>query len=87
MLDLAPGVEMLHNFSARRDDARAFFIRFADRIIFGSDFGMTCGWGRDRGMMIRRFLETDEVFDVPDDPAMTPDDRPPLKGIALPREA
>ena len=86
MLDLAPGVEMFHNFSARRQDARAFFIRFADRIIFGTDFGMTCGWGHDRGMMIRRFLETDEIFDVPDDPAMTPDDRPPLRGIALPRE-
>ena len=88
MLDLAPGVEMFHNFSARRDDARAFFLRFADRIIFGSDFGMTCGWGRDRGMMIRRFLETDEVFDVPEDPAMTPDDRPPLRGHrAAPRGA
>jgi hypothetical protein len=87
MLDLAPGVEMFHSFSARRDDARAFFIRFADRIIFGTDFGMSCGWGRDRGMMIRRFLETDDLFEVPDDPAMTPDDRPPLHGIALPREA
>ena len=86
MLDLAPGVEMFHNFSARRVDARRFFMRFADRIIFGADFGMTCGWGMDRGMMIRRFLETDDVFEVPDDPAMTPDDRPPLRGIALPRE-
>ena len=87
MLDLAPGVEMFHNFSARRYDARKFFLRFADRIIFGADVGMSCGWGEDRGMMIRRFLETDDVFDVPDDPAMTPDDRPPLRGIALPREA
>jgi predicted TIM-barrel fold metal-dependent hydrolase len=87
MLDLAPGVEMFHNFTARRDASRAFFIRFADRIIFGSDFGLPCGWGRDRGMMIRRFLETADEFEVPDDPAMTPDDRPPLRGIALPREA
>jgi predicted TIM-barrel fold metal-dependent hydrolase len=87
VFDLAPGVEMFHNFSARRDDARAFFVRFADRILFGADFGMTCGWGLDRGMMIRRFLETDDVFDVPEDPAMTPDDRPPLRGIALPRDA
>jgi predicted TIM-barrel fold metal-dependent hydrolase len=84
-LDLAPGVEMLHNFTANRDAARAFFIRFADRIL-GTDFGMTCGWHRDRGTMIRRFLETDEPFDVPDDPAMAPDDRPPLRGIALPRD-
>jgi predicted TIM-barrel fold metal-dependent hydrolase len=86
-LDLAPGVEMFHNFSARHDAARDFFIRFADRIIFGADFGLPCGWGRDRGMMIRRFLETGDVFAVPDDPAMTPDDRPPLRGIALPRAA
>ena len=86
MLDLAPGVEMFHHFSARRYDTRAFFMRFADRIIFGADFGLPCGWGNDRGMMIRRFLETDDVFDVPDDPAMTPDDRPPLHGIGLPRE-
>ena len=84
--DLAPGVEMLHNFTARHDAAREFFIRFADRIIFGTDFGMGCGWGRDRGMMIRRYLETGETFEVPEDPAMTPDDRPPLRGIALPRD-
>ncbi|MGB7160950.1 MAG: amidohydrolase family protein [Tepidisphaeraceae bacterium] len=85
-LDLAPGVELYHNLSAQRDAARDFFIRFADRIIFGSDFGLPCGWSRDRGMMIRRFLETDDAFPVPDDPAMAPDDRPPLRGLALPRD-
>ena len=85
-LDLAPGVEMYHNLTARHDEAREFFIRFADRIIFGSDFGMSCGWGRDRGMMIRMFLETDDVFPVPEDPAMTPDDRPALRGLGLSRE-
>ena len=83
--DLAPGVEMYHNFTANRDAAREFSIRYADRIIFGSDFGLPCGWHRDRGMMIRRFLETDDSFAVPDDPAMSPDDRPPLRGLALPR--
>ncbi|MEA2707821.1 MAG: hypothetical protein QOF78_422 [Phycisphaerales bacterium] len=86
MLDLAPGVEMFHHFTARRDDAREFFVRFADRIIFGSDIGLGCGWSRDRGMMIRRFLETGDAIEVPDDPAMTPDDRPPLRGLSLPRE-
>jgi predicted TIM-barrel fold metal-dependent hydrolase len=85
-LDLAPGVEMFHNFTANRDAARQFFIQYADRIIFGTDFGMSCGWHRDRGMMIRRFLETDEPFEVPDDPAMAPDQRPPLRGLALPRD-
>ena len=85
-IDLAPGVEMFHNMTANRDASRAFFIKYADRIIFGTDFGMGCGWARDRGMMIRRFLETDEPFEVPDDPAMSPDDRPALRGIALPRD-
>ncbi|MEX0774681.1 MAG: GNAT family N-acetyltransferase [Phycisphaeraceae bacterium] len=85
--DLAPGVEMLHNFTAHRQEAREFFLRFADRIVFGSDFGLSCGWHRDRGMMIRRFLETDEPFAVPQDPAMSPDDRPPLRGLALPTDA
>ena len=85
-LDLAPGVELYHNLTARHDAARAFFIRYADRILFGTDFGLPCGWHRDRGMMIRRFLETDDAFPVPDDPAMQPDDRPPLRGLALPRE-
>lgn len=85
-LDLAPGVELYHNLTARHDEARAFFIRFADRILFGSDFGLPCGWSRERGLMIRRFLETDQTYPVPDDPAMQPDDRPPLRGLALPRD-
>jgi predicted TIM-barrel fold metal-dependent hydrolase len=85
-LDLAPGVEMYHNLTARHADARAFFIRYADRILFGTDFGLPCGWHRDRGMMIRRFLETEDVFDVPVDPAMQPDDRPSIRGLALPRD-
>ena len=85
-LDLAPGVELYHNLTAQRDAASAFFIRYAGRILFGSDFGLPCGWHRDRGMMIRRFLETDDVFPVPEDPAMQPDERPPLRGLALPRD-
>jgi len=86
-LDLAPGVELYHNLTARRDAAREFFIRHADRIIFGTDFGIPCGWSRDRGMMIRRFLETADEFPVPqDDPLMAPDDRPPLRGLELPRD-
>jgi len=86
-LDLAPGVEMYHNFTANHAKARAFFIKYADRILYGSDFGMGCGWGQDRGMMIRRFLETDDRFDVPEDPAMTPDERPKLHGLNLPADA
>ncbi|MCC7083552.1 MAG: amidohydrolase family protein [Pirellulales bacterium] len=84
-LDLAPGVEMLHNFTKNWPAARDFFIAFADRIIFGTDIGLCdhCS-SPDRGVMVRKFLETDDVFPVPDDPAMTPDERPDLHGLGLP---
>lgn len=84
-LDLAPGVEMLHNFTSDRPRARDFFVQFASQIVFGTDIGLMehCS-SPDRGLMVRRFLETDDVFPVPDDPAMTPDDRPDLQGLKLP---
>jgi hypothetical protein len=87
-LDLAPGVEMLHNFTKHHEAARKFFLRFSDRIIFGTDIGLLehCN-SPDRGVMVRRFLETEEVFPVPNDPVMTPDDRPDLHGLGLPENA
>jgi hypothetical protein len=73
-LDLAPGVEMYHNFTRRRDEAREFFIRHAGRILYGTDIshGRHCT-GPKRGWMVRHWLETDDEFEVPDDPLMTPD--------------
>jgi predicted TIM-barrel fold metal-dependent hydrolase len=86
-LDLAPGVEMFHNFTKQRAAARTFFIRYADRILYGSDSGL-CDHQHSpkRSWMIQHFLKTDEGFDVPEDPCMTPDERPPLQGIALPAD-
>jgi predicted TIM-barrel fold metal-dependent hydrolase len=86
-LDLAPGVEMLHNFTRQHAAARDLFIRYADRILYGTDIGAGhhCT-GPKRGWMVRHFLETDATFEVPDDPLMTPDDRPVLHGLALPAE-
>jgi hypothetical protein len=79
---------MLHNFTKNREAARHFFERYSDRIIFGTDIGMLDHTSSpDRGVMLRRFLETDEVFPVPDDPAMTPDERPALHGLGLSGEA
>ncbi len=87
-LDLAPGVEMLHNFTKNREASRQFFEQYSDRIIFGTDIGMLDHTSSPyRGVMVRRFLETDDVFPVPDDPAMTPDERPALHGLGLSSEA
>lgn len=92
-LDITPGVEMLHNFTANFDAARDFFLRYQDRIIFGTDSGASATIGgtphidMDVGLgriwMVRNYLETGEVFPVPYDPLMTPDDRPAIRGMQL----
>jgi predicted TIM-barrel fold metal-dependent hydrolase len=81
-LDLAPGIEMLHNFTARPDESREFFIRYRDRILFGTDYAPDST--PSRIWVVRRFLETDAEFPVPqDDPLFWPDHRVLIRSIAL----
>jgi predicted TIM-barrel fold metal-dependent hydrolase len=83
--DLAPGIEMLHNFTKRPDEARDFFLKYQDRIVFGTDFapkGLL-----SRLWVVRNFLETDEEFHVPTDERLFwPDHRTMIRGIALPED-
>ena len=39
MTDLTPGIEMYENFSLAPEETRAFFDRFHDRIVYGTDIG------------------------------------------------
>jgi hypothetical protein len=85
--DLAPGIEMLHNFSKRPEEAREFFLKYQHRIIFGTDFSQS-RLMLSRIWVVRRFLETDETFHVPtDDDLFWPDHRTMIRGIALPEGA
>ncbi len=68
--DLTPGGEMYRNFSKSPERAREFFIRYQDRILFGTDNTAGSGGyqtGRDAGLAkirgMRRFLETDQAFE------------------------
>jgi predicted TIM-barrel fold metal-dependent hydrolase len=75
-LDLTPGVEMYHNFARNLEAARGFFLRYADRLVFGPDVGASA-IGRDpdepldqaeslgRTWVVRQFLETDGAFAAP----------------------
>ena len=84
-LDLAPGIEMLHNFTKRPEAARDFFLKYQNRIIFGTDFSPRMGLSRI--WVVRNFLETDETFHVPtDDYLFWPDHRTMIRGIKLPEE-
>ncbi|MEM3659311.1 MAG: amidohydrolase family protein [Thermoproteota archaeon] len=36
-LDLTPGIEMYHNFSTKKEAWREFFVKYEDKILFGTD--------------------------------------------------
>jgi predicted TIM-barrel fold metal-dependent hydrolase len=89
VLDCSATRWMAREVSQRRDEAREFFIRNADRILFGSDQVS----GDDRGFDFlasrwwthRKLWETAYVGPMPiADPDLPSDNQPMLRGLALP---
>ena len=84
MIDITPGSELYFHLSAYPDRARAFFLEFADRILYGTD---TMGDGAhpkeaiagrlETKSRICRFLETGDIFEWTSQ-------EPALHGIQLP---
>ena len=75
--DLTPGVEMYLNFAHDVAATRDFFIKYADRIIYGTDIGAGAtvsgpGHGLDRAesagraWVVKSFLETDGPYSAPE---------------------
>ncbi len=91
--DLAPGIELLYNLSKDPAKSRDFFIRHAERILFGTDLGITPGEPMEtraaRVNIIARFLETDEEFRLPPeaDFLLGPPEDGVIRGLNLPDEA
>jgi len=88
-LDCSATRWMAREISNHRDESREFFIRNADRIIFGSDQVS----GDDRGFDFlasrwwthRKLWETAYTGPMPIlDPDLPPDRQPTLRGLALP---
>ena len=88
--DLAPGVEMLYNLSRDVDASHDFLIRYADRIVFGTDLfsRLTVEEGRARAGIVYRWLESDEIYRVPEeaDFLLGPPEDGWIRGMALPDE-
>jgi predicted TIM-barrel fold metal-dependent hydrolase len=65
--DLAPGIEMLYNMSHDVDASREFFIKYAKRIVFGTDLSsrLTVEEGRLRAGIVFRWLESADTFRIP----------------------
>ncbi len=74
-IDLTPGIEMYHNFARDPQKTREFFIKYQDRILYGTDIGAKALLGnppsgieplesRARIHLVRGFLEQQGTFRV-----------------------
>ena len=88
--DLAPGIEMLYNLSHDPDAARAFFTKYADRIVFGTDLfsNLSEEQGRIRAGLVFRWLESEDTFRVPEaaDFLLGPPEDGLIRGMSLPAD-
>ena len=75
--DLTPGVEMYLNFASDIDATRDFFLRYSDRIVYGTDIGASAIVGgpeegidaiesAGRAQIVRTFLEAEGPFSAPE---------------------
>ena len=88
--DLALGIELMYNISRRRDDWREFFMKYQDRILFGTDIAtwQSLQESLARIWIPKNFLESDEEFLTPPaaDFLLTRYEEPFI-GLNLPKEA
>ena len=89
-LDLTPGIEMYYDFSAKRDHWRDFFMKYQDRILFGTDISSenSVEEATARAWIVRKFLETDSEFYPPSQSdSLLEGPRTPFMGLNLSRGA
>lgn len=98
-VDLTPGIEMYTNFSKNLQKTRDFFIKYQERILFGTDIGARAllvdpregiqfEESRGRVSVVRSFLESDGEFALPEKNGfLFGSGDTPLHGIGLPKEA
>lgn len=94
-VDLTPGIEMYANFSKDPDKVRDFFIKYQDRIIYGTDIGartlltdcMPCIQVEEslaRMALVRSFLEGDGPFTLEHEGFLFGGSKAVYQGIHLP---
>ena len=88
--DLAPGIEMLYNLSRDPVASREFFVKYADRIVFGTDLfsSLTVEQGRIRAGLVFRWIESEDTFRVPEaaDFLLGPPEDGIIHGMSLPTD-
>jgi predicted TIM-barrel fold metal-dependent hydrolase len=94
-LDLTPGSEMYGHFTRNHEAARAFFLRYQERLVYGTDISTRALSNGERGRqdslslawMVRANLERDDLFVVPGRESLLPADLDGYRGLDLPQEA
>lgn len=95
-VDLTPGIEMYHNFSKDPQRVRDFFLKYQDRILYGTDIGARAlladregGIEREESLarveVIRGFLENDGPFTLTHDGFLFGGKEAVFQGIDLPQ--
>ncbi len=89
-VDLTPGIEMLYNISRDPEAGREFFVKYADRIVFGTDIssGMGTAAAAERAGIVYRWLESCDTFTVGEDADFLlggPEDGV-IRGMSLPAD-
>ncbi len=86
--DLTPGIEMLYNLSRTPEASREFFVKYADRIVFGTDIAseQSVSEAQARAGIVFRWLESADTFRVPAtaDSLLGPPEDGIIHGMALP---
>lgn len=96
-VDLTPGIEMYANFARNPQAAHDFFIKYQDRIVYGSDIGARSLLDEThpridedesaiRIQVVRQFLETETEFQLDPGGFLFGDKATKYHGIALPPE-
>jgi predicted TIM-barrel fold metal-dependent hydrolase len=97
-VDLTPGIEMYRNFSNNLQATRDFFIKYQDRILFGTDIGarallanlddgIQTGESLERVYLVRNFLENEGKFSLdPQKGFLFDQNDASYQGLALPLE-
>lgn len=95
-VDLTPGIEMYHNFSKDPQRVRDFFLKYQDRILYGTDIGARAlladregGIEQEESLarveVIRGFLENDGPFTLTHEGFLFGGKEAVFQGIDLPQ--
>ncbi len=94
-VDITPGIELFTNMSANLKEARNFFIKYQDRIYYGTDISrrpkntdndFSLQDSKIRGMLCHDFLLKDSVYIKGDERSLLGSEDLHINGLSLPEE-